>query len=487
MIRVAVAAVLLCSMTAARAQINLPGVKPPKIEIPSLADLMRGEAPLTTTIKDARILGWTNFRNLNLHGEVALQESGRTKEGTWNLTPGHYTVDLETFCGKGYTYGPTKGMGYVIGPWKGSRTKFLQDLLHRYSLNRGVKQKDMQLLIWAVLARVKPQDMTGDAQRALVALMGKDGGKLMADGALDYFTGKVADDLFNKASSELRPVLEYENKMRGLYRDANATYDQFERLAMLEAPEDLRSEVERGVWNIHPKGYLVRYFPAGYSRTKVEIIIPRRATLNRDAQKRVTEVSWSDGFKINIQYGDQPAENYPGDSQVKAHFVSGVTITDASGNVIKSEKTGWLLSGIPSKKKLGLQTLNLRLHLPFPLGQGWLGGAREGYERASDLRDRIETYEEWYDRTQRIERGDPPSEGLFDSNHINDLIDSIFGGTDDRLEQIGETHGRLAEHLANATNLLDGLPTTSTVDPTDGVILPANGGSQRLLGSSRAW
>jgi len=486
MTRVAIAAVILLSTTAAHAQINIPGVKPPQINIPSLQDLMRGEAPLTTSINDAKILGWTNFRNLDLIAPTALEESTRTKDGIWKLTPGHYTVDLETFCGKGYTYGPTKGMGYVIGPWKGSRTKFLQDLLRRYSLNKNVNQRDMQLLLWAVLARVKPQDMTGAAQRALVELMGKDGAKMMADGALDYFTGKVADDLFSKASKELRPVLEYENKMRGLYKDANATYDQFERLAMLEAPEDLRSEVMRGVWNLHPKGYLVRYFPAGYSRTKVEIIVPRKATFVRDDQKRVKQVTWPDGTHIDISYTGEPAEQYPGDAKVKVHQVEAVTITDAKGNTVGSKKMGWLLSGMPSKKK-ATQTLQLRAFSPFPLIQDWVTETREGYERASDLRDRIETYEEWYDRTQRIERGEEPSEGVFDSNHISDLIESLFGGTDDRLEQIADTHGRLAEHLAHATNVLEGLPTTSDVDPRDGVIVPANGGSQRLLGSSRAW
>ncbi len=104
-------------------------------------------------------------------------------------------------------------------------------------------------------------------------------------------------------------------------------------------------------------------------------------------------------------------------------------------------------------------------------------------EGARDMRDRIETYEEWWARNERIKRGERPDEDVFDSNHIRDLIESIFGGTDDRLEQIGETHGRLAEWLAYATRLLDTLPDGSTVDPTDSPYAPGRSGGQTLLGS----
>jgi hypothetical protein len=476
-------AILALTITA-HAQISLPK---PKIDIPipGLDNLLKGEPPLSTTIKDAKIWGWPNLAEVNLSNPTILTDADRNEDNLFTLKPGHYKMTIKSFCGKGYTYGPTQGEGYIWGPWKGSKAKFLQTLLHAYNGKPEVPQRNVQLLIWSILARVKPQDMSTEAKSALLALVGEDGLNVLKDGAADYMTGRVADELYKRASKELRPLLEYDNKIRGLNQKVNATYEDFERLSVLQAPENLKAEISRGVWNISPNGYMIRYQPHGYSKTDVEVIVPRIAHFTRDAMSRVTQVNWDDGMKIEIAYSEKPAQDIAGESDLKVNFVSQVKITmPGSSEPLVSSKEDYVLTGIPKMKKadLSLKTLQLRLFSATPF-QDWLGRV----ERARDLHDRLETYEEWYDRTQRIERGDPPSEGLFDSNHLSDLIDSIFGGTDDRLEQIGETHGRLAEHLANATRLIDGLPTTSTVDPGEGVATPSAGGRQLILNSTNSW
>lgn len=114
------------------------------------------------------------------------------------------------------------------------------------------------------------------------------------------------------------------------------------------------------------------------------------------------------------------------------------------------------------------------------------GGWGERAEQASEMRDRIETYEEWYARQERIRRGERPDEDVFDSGHVDDLIDSIFGSDDDRLEQIGETHGRMAEWLAHATRLLDGLGgDDGGTDPSDSPFAPGRSGGQTIISSGR--
>ncbi|MFM9873817.1 MAG: hypothetical protein ACKVQS_10180 [Fimbriimonadaceae bacterium] len=473
---------LLALTFAAHAQISLPK---PQIPIPGLDNLLKGEAPLSTTIKDAKIWGWPNLAQVNLSNPTILTDADRDDNNLFTLKPGHYKMTIKSFCGKGYTYGPTQGEGYVWGPWKGSKAKFLQTLLKAYNAKPEVPQQNVQLLIWSILARVKPQDMSNEAKSALLALVGQDGMNVLKDGAADYLTGRMADELYKRASKELRPLLEYDNKIRGLSQQANASYEEFERLSVLQAPENLKSEIARGVWNISPKGYMIRYQPHGYNKTDVEVIVPRIAQFTRDSIRRVTQVSWDDGMKIEIAYSDKPAQLISGESDLKVNFVSQVKITmPGSSEPIVSTKEDYVLTGIPKKKKadLSLKTLQLRLFSATPF-QDWMGRV----ERARDLHDRIETYQEWYERTQRIERGDEPSEGVFDSNHISDLIDSLFGGSDDRLEQIGETHGRLAEHLSHATTLLDSLPTTSTVDPGEGIATPGAGGHQLILNSTNSW
>ena len=471
---------ILALTLSAHAQISLPKPKL-DIPIPGLDNLLKGEPPLSTTIKDAKIWGWPNFSKVQLTSPITLTDADRDDNNLFTLKPGHYKMTLKSFCGKGYTYGPTQGEGYVWGPWKGSKATFIQTLLKSYNAKPEVPQRNVQLLIWSILAKVKPQDMGNEAKSALLALVGEDGMNILKDGAADYMTGKVADELYKKASKELRPLLEYDNKIRGLNREANATYADFERLSVLKAPADIKSEIAGGIWNISPKGYMIRYQPHGYSQTDVEVIVPRIAHFTRDSIKRVTQVRWDDGMSIDIAYSDQPAQAITGESDLKVYFVSQVKIQmPGSAEPIISTKSDYILKGIPKKRTLA-QTLNFRLFVAIPR-QDWLGRA----ERARDLHDRIETYEEWYNRTQRIERGDEPSEGVFDSNHISDLIDSLFGGTDDRLEQIGETHGRLAEHLAHATAMIDGLPGSSTVDPGEGIATPGSGGRQLILLSSNS-
>lgn len=482
MIRPSLAIATLALCAAAHAQFG--PIKPPEIKIPGLDTLLKGEPPLSTTIKDAKIWGWPNLAKIELRDPVTLTDADRNADHLFTLAPGHYKMTVKSFCGKGYTYGPTKGEGYVWGPWKGSRQAFINTLLHAYNAKGDVPQRNVQLLIWQVLARVKPQDMSPEAKSALLALVGEKGLDVLKDGAADYMTGKLAEELYKQASKELRPFIEYDNKIRGLSRQANATYEQFENLAVLPAPQDTRSEIGRGVWNISPSGYMIRYQPHGYSQTDVEVIVPRVAHFVRDAERRVTAVTWEDGMRVEITYSDDPAREIPGEPGMRIWNVAQVKITPAGGGEpLVSSKADYVLKGVPRKKREATKTpLHLRFLSMVPT-QDWMGR----YERARDLHDRIETYEEWYQRTQRIENGSEPEEGLFDSNHISDLIDSIFGGTDDRLEQIADTHGRLAEHLSHATSLIDSLPTTSTVDPGEGIATPGAGGHQLILMSTNSY
>lgn len=484
----------LALTTLSFAQIKLPGGSKIDIKLPSLSDLMKGEAPLTTTMDDVSHYGFPEFDGWNPIQTTTVTASHRTPEGAWKLQPGSYTAEMHTFCLRGYTYGPTAGMGYLSGPWKGGKAIFINDLLHRYSKDSTVDQRDMQLLLWAVLARVNPKDMKGGAQRALLKLMGDDGPRLMAEGALDHFADKAANDLFSKADNAMKPILQFENQMRGMFAQANSTFDEFERLAVLEAPEDLKTDIPRGRWLLHPKGYWYRYAPKGYSRTSMDIVVPRKPVVVKDDLKRVTSLTVGDDFKVEITYNDEVAPfKVPGETDLTAyavkHIKSVAPHAKTAGQTVTFDKAvdAWVFVGVPSKKNSQLTTLRLNFHRPtFAPMQNGFGRWRERYEGAQEWRDRIETYEEFVARQQRIERGERPDEDVFNTDHIKDLIDSLFGGTDDRLEQIGDTHGRLAEWLSHATEQIGGMGDdgSTTVDPSDVVILPGNTGSQRLGASS---
>lgn len=464
-------------------------IKPPKIDIkiPSLAELTSGEAPLTTTFEDVKDYGWPELDRLQPKDFVTLTQTDRNDKFTYSLQPGRFALELRSFCARGYSHGPTEGMGYLSGPWKGGKSAFLQELLARYNRSTDVDQKDMQLLVWAVLSRVKPKDMKGGAQTALLKLMGDKGPELMAEGALDHLSDQVTGQVFRQADRAMRPLLEFDNKMRGLYAQANAPFEEFERLAILPAPATPpKTNVPRGRWLLHPSGYLCRFFPAGYSKTRLEVVVPRQLQIVRDELRRVTALTAPD-FNLTIAYQTEtPPFQIPTDPNVKAYAVAKVTVTTPAGT-IESDKPGFILKGVPKPKnqsKTGLQTLLLRIHRPLP-PQGLFDRWNERYEQAQELNDRIETWEEYSARMDRIRRGEQPEEDLFDTNHIQDLFESLFGSTDDRLEQIADTHGRLAENLAHATEVISGLGEETEVNPGDNLIMPANPGSQRLIGSTQ--
>jgi hypothetical protein len=475
---------------AATAQFDLPDIGLPDIKLPSLTDLLEGEDPLTTTIADAPNYGWPELDSLRYSDPVVLTQEDRNEEGFWDLQPGHYVAEIESFCAKGYSYGPTEGMGYVYSAWRGSKVDFLQELLRRYNLNEDVSQYDMQLLIWAVLAKTDPADMRGGARTALVQLMGDRGVELMARGAINHYANEAFADLLSEADDAMRPILRYQNQMRGLFAEANASYEQFEELAMLPPPnEPPLSVIPAERWNIHPAGYAMRYDPSGYSRTRFEIVVPDVPDVVRDELNRVTQLEWSDGWTLEIGYADEPGVPYAEDTGLTAYRVDRYAIdTGDPETSFDAEVDSWVFQGVPTGEARPVdQMLNSVGVRMFQFG--WFRNGQERYEQVQEQRERFESYQEWYERTQRIEAGEEPDEAVFDSGHVEDLGDSLRGSQDDRLEQIGETHGRLAEWLAYATRQIESLGEDGSMptNPGDGIMQPGNGGSQRLMGSSRTF
>ncbi|MFP5379842.1 MAG: hypothetical protein ACLGHP_08870, partial [Vicinamibacteria bacterium] len=184
-----------------------------------------------------------------------------------------------------------------------------------------------------------------------------------------------------------------------------------------------------------------------------------------------------------------------GDPAMAAHAVTHVRIDvpPARGGALERDVDAWIFTGRPTARRRDVADLDLVRRLAAwvaPVAHAsalQFGDWGRRSEQVQESNDRIETYEEWYARQERIKRGERPEEDVFDSGHVSDLIESIFGGTDDRLEQIGETHGRLAEWLAHATDVIGSLGDDTPVDPTDAPFAPGRAGGQTLVGSGATW
>ncbi|ULT24165.1 hypothetical protein KUH03_34820 [Sphingobacterium sp. E70] len=90
--------------------------------------------------------------------------------------------------------------------------------------------------------------------------------------------GILPFDVVQKAKDQMPPavqaIFEAENNIRQLVSSGNYSYAEFEKYAIMAGMAEPRTDVPSGIWTLHPDGYYVRYFPSGYSVTKVQVYVP---------------------------------------------------------------------------------------------------------------------------------------------------------------------------------------------------------------------
>lgn len=206
---------------------------------------------------------------------VQISTMPRTDSGAYILSPGFYEMDAQSYCIKAGTYGPSQGDGYGWARLKGPKEDLMRTLLINAQHKKSVKQQDIQLLLWAIIARTRFHDLNLKLQAIAVTLLNPKDILRLNSGAIGF----VPKHLLNRATDKLPPVLTQilraENEMRRMFSNANAVYGDFERLAVLSgmAPVD-RPDIKRGRWSKHPCGYYIRYLPAGYNKTRVQVFVP---------------------------------------------------------------------------------------------------------------------------------------------------------------------------------------------------------------------
>jgi len=202
----------------------------------------------------------------------------RAKDGGYLLTPGYYRMTVKSFCLKAGTHGPSKGDGYLYAPLKGNKGNLVKEILRNMEFHPNIKQRDIQLLLWAIISQTKFKDLSIKLQSIAIELLGKEKILEFSGGVLGLIPDAAMNELTSRLPPALKRIAEIENQVRALFSKAGSTYADIERLAVLSGAAIIdHPEYKRGRWSKHPDGYFVRYFPSGYSKTKVEVYIPRRS------------------------------------------------------------------------------------------------------------------------------------------------------------------------------------------------------------------
>jgi len=267
--------------TAANAQLGGLGgsvIRNLPVKTPGVPNLLSGPAPISTSIKDAI---WGDSSTDGFTPPMAVKDlTGlpRSKEGGFVLAEGYYRMHAQSYCLHAGTYGPGGGDGYLLGPVKGSAKDAVTSILRNSVAHPEIQQRDIQMLLWAIVARAKFEDLDMRLKGVAAQLLTQKQLLSLNRSALSVLTNPQLNAITGGMPGPVRTVVEAESRLRGLLTTPGSSYSEIERVAVLGgvAPRGPGSiDVPATRWSLHPDGYWVRYKPNGYSNTWVEIWVPK--------------------------------------------------------------------------------------------------------------------------------------------------------------------------------------------------------------------
>lgn len=406
----------------------------------------------------------------------------RTSNGGFVLRPGLWEGSFESYCLRPATRGPSGAQsdGYLWAPLKGPRANAIGIILRGAAAHPNISQDDIQMLLWAIVARTRVSEMPPQLQAAARALLPPNEINAISVDGLQVIDAADRTSLFRGVTGPIRQALEIESDLRYEFSQGNANYEQIERLAILNgttAQPTNKNAVRRGQWSRHPGGYYVRYFPDSFRHMRLQVLVPNRVTVVRDALHRIISIEDSRGGKTEVAYNDAiKPRAHPRNAKMKAYAFKLVRITrrgaDGKPQVLEIKDKGYAFHqsrerrGVADLIAAGAEWLRSWIETPVEARQfdweGWAERAQQAWENWQDyewLRDRAEA---------TTTTGDEDSvDDIGDTEHYEDGVETaVTGDTSERVGWIAETHERFNEALEYAISVLDTLPGSSTPEPS---------------------
>jgi hypothetical protein len=262
------------AMTSASAQLGGLGRAVKALPKPKLPNVMAGSQPISTNLKDA-IYGDPSKDGAGPTAQAQpLMSLPRSPVGGFVLKAGYYEMVAQSYCLHAGTYGPGGGDGYLYGPVKGSAKDPVTSILQNSVAHPEIDQRDIQVLLWAIVSRSKFEDLSTSLKATAAKLLTPKQLASLNRNALSVLTSPQLARVIGGAPPGVRQVLEAESKMRSIMSGPSYAYADLERVAVLagQAPRGSGSvDTPSGRWSAHPDGYFIRYIPSSYSQTLVQI------------------------------------------------------------------------------------------------------------------------------------------------------------------------------------------------------------------------
>jgi hypothetical protein len=215
----------------------------------------------------------------------------KAPDGGFVLCAGLYEMTNKSYCLHAGTFAPSKGDGYMFAPVLGPKDDIFTAILKSAENHPEINQHDIQVLLWTIIARTKFADYNGSVKLTAVTLLTPLQLTKLEGGVLGVLPGNLMEKAKDKLPDNLKAVFEAENKIRQLVASGNYSYAEMEKYAIIAGIAPARTDIPSGIWTLHPDGYYVRYFPSGYSITRVQVYVPKELMLSLNGKKIIYDAT----------------------------------------------------------------------------------------------------------------------------------------------------------------------------------------------------
>ena len=110
-------------------------------------------------------------RRVRAARRLPLGQQPQDESGVFQARPGSYEFKAASYCLHAGTHGPGGGDGYLYGAARGLRSGAIRAILQGSVRRPDLRQQEIQVLLWAILARTPVDQMPRPAQVAATSLL----------------------------------------------------------------------------------------------------------------------------------------------------------------------------------------------------------------------------------------------------------------------------------------------------------------------------
>lgn len=444
-------------------------------KLPGVPDWTPGGA-VTTSIKDAYpVVPWLG----------SFEDYGDPQPITdYNLAPGYYRAEIQTYCLHAGTYAPTDGDGYLIAPLLGNQSKLISSILKRSENYPNIPQHDIQTLLWGIEAGTKYSDYPVDFQARVKPLLTTEEIALMD---VDLSTA------FNLVPSELKDVANMYGDMRKRMVDPSSNYQDLENIAIKNGvPPGLgpgSKDINPGNWSYMKDGFYIRTFPVSYPHSFIEIYRPANITVNKDSKNRITMLS-NEGYSMEISYNDEQGMDVlqtTGNPNLPIWRYKQIVLKGPNaGEEMTLDNEGWMVRGDGKPLKTGGSELSI-------LSLGGDPTYSEYQDRMNGGNKAIKDFNR-YQKDRNMKQLKDKQDEYWADYHTMEGLKAATNPLNkkDQMSWINKTLNLVKDWWNQSSDALAGGDGTKTnekkkFDPTNYVSAPGNTAKQRLAMSNRGY